>query len=68
MYSSIPFGHEGGMWNLIVLIPDHCHSKEDPLYFSPGIRSIGYILCLFLYLERFYLHVILFILFQVSDI
>ena len=30
------------MWNLIVLIPDHCHSKEGPLYlFTPGIRSIG---------------------------
>ena len=41
MYSSIPFGLEGGMWDLIVLIPDHCHSKEGRLYFfTPGIRSI----------------------------
>ena len=30
MYSFIPFGHEGGMWDLIVLIPDHCLSKEGP--------------------------------------
>ena len=22
--ASFPFGFEGGMWNLIVLIPDHC--------------------------------------------
>ena len=29
------------MWDLIVLISDHCHSKEGPLYFSPGKRSIG---------------------------
>ena len=29
------------MWDLIVLIPDHCRSKEGPLYFfTPGIRSI----------------------------
>ena len=41
MSSSIPFGLEGGMWDLIVLISDHYHSKEGPLYFSPGIRSIG---------------------------
>ena len=41
MHSSIPFGHEGGMWDLIVLIPDHCHSKEGPLsFFTPGIRSM----------------------------
>ena len=68
MYSSIPFGHEGGMWDLIVLIPDHCHSKEGPLYFPPVQEALLYIVCLFLYLERFYLHVILFLLFPVSDI
>ena len=27
---SFPFVFEGGMWDLIVLIPDHCHS----IYFS----------------------------------
>ena len=68
MYSSTPFGLEGGMWDLIVLIsdhfhseegsPDHCHSKEDPLYFLPLVKeALVYILCLFLYLERFYLHI-----------
>ena len=35
VYSSIPFGLEGGMWDLIVLISDHCHSKEGLLYFLP---------------------------------
>ena len=66
MYSSIPFGHEGGMWCLIVLIPDHCHSKEGPLYFfTPGIRSIGvHTLSFPLFKTIFYLHVILFILFS----
>ena len=24
--SSFPFGSEGGMWDLILLIPDHCLS------------------------------------------
>ena len=24
--SSFPFGFEGGMWDVIVLIPDHCLS------------------------------------------
>ena len=24
---SFPFGFEGGMWDLIVLIPDHCLSN-----------------------------------------
>ena len=26
VYVSLPFGFEGGMWYLIVLIPDHCLS------------------------------------------
>ena len=26
VYLSFPFGFEGGMWGLIVLIPDHCLS------------------------------------------
>ena len=30
MCASFPFGFEGGMWGLIVLVPDHCLS----LYFS----------------------------------
>ena len=26
MYASFPFGFEGGIWDLIILIPDHCFS------------------------------------------
>ena len=33
--SSFRFGFEGGMWDLIVLIPDHCHS----IYFGYGGES-----------------------------
>ena len=32
--ASFPFGFEGGMWNLIVLIPDHCLSIYLPLLLS----------------------------------
>ena len=28
--ASFPFGFQGGVWNLVVLIPDHCLS----IYFS----------------------------------
>ena len=24
VYSSFPFGFEGGVWDLIVIFPDHC--------------------------------------------
>ena len=27
MYASFPFSFEGGVWCLIVLIPDHCSSS-----------------------------------------
>ena len=30
---SFPFGYEGGMWDLIVLIPDHCLS----IYFGAAM-------------------------------
>ena len=30
---SFPFGFEGGMWDLIVLLPDHCLS----IYFSRSL-------------------------------
>ena len=30
VYASFPFGFEAGMWDLIVLVPDHCPS----FYFS----------------------------------
>ena len=33
MCPSFPFGIAGGMWGVIVLIPDHCLS----LYFSPPL-------------------------------
>ena len=47
-----------------ILIPDHCHSKEGPLYFLPLVyEALVYILCLFLYLKRFYLHVVVFLFF-----
>ena len=26
MYASFPFGFEGGVWDLIVIVPDHCFS------------------------------------------
>ena len=30
---SFPFGFEGGMWDFIILVPDHCLS----FYFTPNI-------------------------------
>ena len=30
VYSSFPFGFESWMWDLKILIPDHCHS----IYFA----------------------------------
>ena len=38
VFASFPFGSEGGMWDLIVLVPDHCQS----FYFS-GINDLGQI-------------------------
>ena len=69
VYSSIPFGLEGGMWDLIVLISDHCHGKEGPLYFLPLVKeALGNLLCPFLQLEKIIFACFFFILFQVSDI
>ena len=34
---SFPFGFEGGMWDLIIVIPDHCLS----IYFSYFFFCIG---------------------------
>ena len=36
MCSSFPLGIEGGMWDVIVLIPDHCLSIYFP-YFSTSL-------------------------------
>ena len=47
MYASLPFGFEGGMWYLIVLITDYCLSiyfgvfTEQP-YDKPLERNIVY--------------------------
>ena len=35
--ASFPFGFEGGMWDLIVLIPDHCLS----IYFTKLIEQVS---------------------------
>ena len=35
---SFPFGFEGGLWNVIVFIPDHCFS----IYFTTGLSSSIY--------------------------
>ena len=32
---SFPFGFEGGMWDLIILIPDHCLS----IYFIESVHD-----------------------------
>ena len=37
MCPSFPFGIEGGMWDVIVLIPDHCLS----IYFGLNICRAG---------------------------
>ena len=38
VYASFPFGFEGGMWDLIVLLPDYCFpfncTKVDSLSHS----------------------------------
>ena len=34
---SFPFGFEGGMWDLLVLIPDHCLSIYFPFAGTKGI-------------------------------
>ena len=36
---SFPFGIEGGMWDVIVLIPDHCLS----IYLT--LKMLGSVLC-----------------------
>ena len=47
---SVPFGFEGRMWDLIVLIPDHCLSiycghccsikYREPAFFVSFLRSV----------------------------
>ena len=34
MLHSFPFGIEGGMWDVIILIPDHCPSIYLDMYNS----------------------------------
>ena len=36
-----PFGFESGVWDLIVLVPDHCLS----LYFSYSLSRLSVIFC-----------------------
>ena len=36
VWASFPSGFEGGVWHLIVLIPDHCLS----IYFTETLRSL----------------------------
>ena len=40
MCSSFPFGFEGGVWDLIVLIPDHCLFVYFPCYHNVYIYNI----------------------------
>ena len=42
VFPSFPFGIEGGMWNVIVLIPDYCLS----VYFAVVILYTNYKLCI----------------------
>ena len=36
---SCPFGFEDGIWYLVVLVPDHCHSIYFPL--KPEVGSLA---------------------------
>ena len=46
LYASFSFGFEGGMWHVIVLIPDHCLS----IYFQslPAYHFLIYLKMIFL--------------------
>ena len=41
---SFPFGIEGGMWDVIVLIPDHCLS----IYFH---MCVDFTLCIYVFIK-----------------
>ena len=39
VFSYFPFGFEGGMWDLIVSVPDHCFAFYFFFFFYPCIMT-----------------------------